>query len=228
MILKATLASIAACGYSLLICELPISKAAIALLTACCCWFVQLFAAPARLAIESSLGKSSQLFFFLLGAMFLVEVIDAHGGKELISNRFSVARKQTAVILISTISFLLSALLDNVTTTILMVSILQSLIADRKERLLPSCLIVVAANAGGAWTPIGDVTTTMLWMANRLSPLPTIATLALPSLVAFLLPLLLSLPSLSGFYPPQQRREKKEIHPWAIVAAILPCSSFPA
>src|SRR4051794_41804655 len=103
--------------------------------------------------------------------MTIVEVIDAHDGFEVITSRISTTSQVRLIWLIGFVTFFLSAILDNLTTTIVMISLIQRLIAKRDDRLLFASLIVIAANAGGAWTVIGDVTTTMLWIGGQLSPL---------------------------------------------------------
>jgi Na+/H+ antiporter NhaD/arsenite permease-like protein len=125
-----------------------------------------------------------------MGAMTVVEVVDAHDGFNLITNRINTRNKLTLLWTIAIIAFFLSAILDNLTTTIVMISLTRKLVTEQKQRLFFAGMIVIAANAGGAWSPIGDVTTTMLWIGGQISALNIIKTLFLPSLVCLLVPLL--------------------------------------
>jgi Na+/H+ antiporter NhaD/arsenite permease-like protein len=151
--------------------------------------------------LTEHLSGVSQIIFFLLGAMTLVELIDSHKGFNTLISWIHTQNKRKLIVLISLISFFLSAVLDNLTTTILMISILRKLIPSNKDRILPGCMIVIAANAGGAWTPIGDVTTTMLWIDNRISTLAVMKDIFLPSLFAMVIPLGFYLTKLKGSYP---------------------------
>ncbi|MBN2479826.1 MAG: sodium:proton antiporter NhaD [Parachlamydiales bacterium] len=135
--------------------------------------------------VERHIADASQIIFFLLGAMTLVELIDAHGGFKMINNLIRTKSKKKLIWIIGLISFFISAILDNLTTTIVMVSILRKLIPDVKERRLLGATIVIASNAGGAWTPIGDVTTTMLWIKGQLTTLNIMKSLFLPSFFSF-------------------------------------------
>lgn len=139
--------------------------------------------------IDESVASTAQIVFFLIGAMTIVEVIDAHDGFEVITSRISTTSQVRLMWLIGFVTFFLSAILDNLTTTIVMVSLIQRLIARRDDRLLFASLIVIAANAGGAWTVIGDVTTTMLWIGGQITPLKIMGSVFLPSLVNLLVPL---------------------------------------
>ncbi|WP_245315331.1 sodium:proton antiporter NhaD, partial [Bradyrhizobium neotropicale] len=139
--------------------------------------------------LDESVASTAQIVFFLIGAMTIVEVIDAHDGFEVITSRISTSSQVKLMWLVGFVTFFLSAILDNLTTTIVMVSLIQRLIAKRDDRLLFASLIVIAANAGGAWTVIGDVTTTMLWIGGQVSPLNIMAAVFLPSLVNLLVPL---------------------------------------
>lgn len=171
-----------------------INKTSVALIMAILCWVLQF--ANQMVAHESNLSylhehlsSVSQVIFFLLGALTIVEVINAHKGFRMISDIIKIRNKSNLLWFIGFISFFLSAVLDNLTTTIIMVSLLRKMIPEGKDRLLLGGAVVIAANAGGAWTPIGDVTTTMLWIGGQLSTLKIIQTLFLPSifcaLVAF-------------------------------------------
>lgn len=191
-------------GYAMIAFEhsLRIDKAASALLTAVLCWTVLVVGAdsilPASLPdhlhfvsheLREHLGEIAEILFFLMGAMTIVELVDAHDGFKVITDRIRTTHKVRLLWIIGFITFFLSAVLDNLTTTIVMVSLLRRLIGDAKERWFYAGIVVIAANAGGAWSPIGDVTTTMLWIGNQISAAGIVHALFLPSLVCLLLPL---------------------------------------
>jgi Na+/H+ antiporter NhaD/arsenite permease-like protein len=121
--------------------------------------------------LNESLVGTAQIIFFLMGAMTIVEVIDAHNGFEVITQRIRTKRLSTLMWLVGTVTFFLSAVLDNLTTAIVMVSLMKKLLQEREDRLFFAGIIVIAANAGGAWSPIGDVTTTMLWIGGQVTAL---------------------------------------------------------
>lgn len=181
-------------GYLAIAFEHPlrVNKAAIALITGVLCWSVYALFAPADShpahQLTEYLGEVAGILFFLMGAMTIVELIDAHDGFEIITRRINTTSKKKLVWIIGFLSFFLSAVLDNLTTTIVMVSLLRIIIPDKKDRLLFAGLIIIAANAGGAWSPIGDVTTTMLWIGGQITAGSIIVQTILPSLVCFLLP----------------------------------------
>jgi NhaD family Na+/H+ antiporter len=185
-------------GYLCIIFEfnLKINKTASALLMAALTWTVVFLirgvppaSAPEMLA--EHLSDVSQIIFFLLSAMTLVELIDRHRGFKVITDLICTNSKKKMFWLMGFITFFLSAILDNLTTTIVMVSLLRKLVADRDDRLLLGAMVVIAANAGGAWTPIGDVTTTMLWINGNITTLAVMKTLFLPSLMALIVCILL-------------------------------------
>lgn len=181
-------------GYAAIALEHPlkINKAASALITAALCWAVySLFSPDKEHAVEylsEHLGEVSGILFFLLGAMTIVELIDAHDGFHIITNRIRTSDKKKMVWIISLITFFLSAALDNLTTTIVIISLLRKLIADRNERLLFAGLVIISANAGGAWSPIGDVTTTMLWIGGQITTANIIIQTFIPSFICMLVP----------------------------------------
>ena len=181
---------------------LGISKTATALLGAGLLWTIYAVTigdhALVSHQLDESVASTAQIVFFLIGAMTIVEVIDAHDGFEVITSRINTTSQVTLVWLVGFVSFVLSAILDNLTTTIVMISLIQRLIARRDDRLLFASLIVIAANAGGAWTVIGDVTTTMLWIGGQITPLNIMRALFLPSLVNLLVPLTFISLSLRG------------------------------
>jgi Na+/H+ antiporter NhaD/arsenite permease-like protein len=135
------------------------------------------------------LGEISSILFFLLGAMTIVELVDAYGGFSIITDRINSTSTVKLLWTIGLIAFFMSAALDNLTTTIVMISLIRKLIADKKDRLFFAGIIVIAANAGGAWSPIGDVTTTMLWIGGQITTTNIIHSLLLPSLICILVPL---------------------------------------
>lgn len=191
-------------GYLAITLEHPIkiNKAASALLTGVLCWSVYaLFTENKHLVSENlleHLGELSGILFFLMGAMTIVELIDAHDGFEMIKERIQTKSKKKLVWLVAIFTFFFSAILDNLTTTIVMVSLLRKMVPDKKERLLFVGLIVIAANAGGAWSPIGDVTTTMLWIGNQITTESIILNVFLPSLICMVIPTFLIASRLKG------------------------------
>lgn len=139
--------------------------------------------------LSRHLAQISEILFFLLGAMTIVELIDAHHGFRFITDRITTKNPKILLWILCVVSFFLSAILDNLTTTIVMVSLVRKLIPSRDLRLLFIGMIVVSANAGGAWTPMGDVTTTMLWIGGQISTLVIMKTLFIPSVVCMVVPL---------------------------------------
>jgi Na+/H+ antiporter NhaD/arsenite permease-like protein len=174
---------------------IKVNKAAVALVTGVLCWTVYILFSPDKLLITDTLthhlGELSGILFFLLGAMTIVELIDAHDGFNIITNRLTQTSKLGLLWTIAFITFFLSAVLDNLTTTIVIISLLRKLIRDDQDRLFFAGIVVVAANAGGAWSPIGDVTTTMLWIGGQVTSANIIVKLILPSLFCLLVPLVL-------------------------------------
>lgn len=172
------------------------------MVTGVLCWTVYILFADNKEVVNEQLshhlGSLSQILFFLLGAMTIVELIDAHDGFEVITRRITTTDKRKILWIISFITFFLSALLDNLTTTIVMVSLIRKLISDKNDRWKLVGMIVIAANAGGAWSPIGDVTTTMLWIGNQITAANVIIKLIVPSLICLVLPLLVMHRSFKG------------------------------
>jgi Na+/H+ antiporter NhaD/arsenite permease-like protein len=138
------------------------------------------------------MGKPAEILFFLLGAMTIVELVDLHKGFSPITSLVKTKDKKSLLWITSLIAFFLSAVLDNLTTTIVMVSILRKLVPKREERLFYVSLIIIAANAGGAWSPIGDVTTTMLWIGKKVSSFGLMQNLFLPSVISLVLPVFIA------------------------------------
>ena len=172
---------------------LNVNKSASALLGAGLLWTLYAVATgdPTKVGhdLNESLMGTAQIVFFLMGAMTIVEVVDAHNGFEVITSRIRTAKLATLVWMIGFVTFFLSAILDNLTTTIVMVSLMKKLLAKRDDRLFFAGIIIIAANAGGAWSPIGDVTTTMLWIGGQITALKIIEEVFLASLVSLLVPL---------------------------------------
>ena len=140
--------------------------------------------------LNESLAATAQIIFFLIGAMTIVEVVDAHNGFEVITSRIRTTKLSSLMWLVGFVTFFLSAILDNLTTTIVMISLMKKLLDDHDDRLFFAGMIVIAANAGGAWSPIGDVTTTMLWIGGQITTLAIMEGVFLASMVNLLVPLL--------------------------------------
>ncbi len=183
-------------GYLAIIFEhkININKTASALLTGVLVWTTYALFSENKTLVSSELGHHltsvSEILFFLLGAMTIVELIDAHQGFSVITNKIKSRNPVVLLWLISLITFFLSAILDNLTTSIVMVTLLRKLIQKNELRIIFAGLVIIAANAGGAWSPIGDVTTTMLWIGGQITTGAIISKLFLPSLISLLVPLL--------------------------------------
>lgn len=143
-------------------------------------------------------AETAYILFFLMGAMTIVELVDAHEGFSIITNRIQSRSKVKLLWIIAWLTFFVSAALDNLTTTIVMVSLLRKVVVDRSTRLLFIGVVIIAANAGGAWSVIGDVTTTMLWIKHKISTFAVMRDLFLPSVVCLLVPLLVLSRALRG------------------------------
>jgi len=183
-------------GYAAIAFEhnLKIDKAAAALVTGVLCWGFFVFGGAETHQIEHDLlnhiGEISSILFFLLGAMTIVELIDTHGGFNIITDKIATQNKVIALWTICLMTFFFSAILDNLTTSIVMISLLRKLIKDKQVRWLFAGMVIISANSGGAFSPIGDVTTTMLWIGGQVSVSHIISSLFLPSIVSLLAPLL--------------------------------------
>lgn len=184
-------------GYLAIALEHPIkiNKTASALLTGVICW--TLYALYSENSIDHigeqlnhHLGQISAILFFLMGAMTIVELVDAYQGFKVITDRINTKDPKKLLWIICTVTFFLSAILDNLTTSIVMVSLIRKLVPNKSMRLFFAGMIVIAANAGGAWSPIGDVTTTMLWIGGQISSGNIMLTLFLPSVVCMVIPLI--------------------------------------
>lgn len=212
---------------------LKIDKAAAAILTAVVTWTVLVLGADSILpllqpgshnpgdssavvveSLRHHLGEISEILFFLLGAMTIVELIDSHEGFKAVTDRIQTRKRVHLLWIIGFLTFFLSAVLDNLTTTIVMVSLLRKLIRGRPERWLYVGVVIIAANSGGAWSPIGDVTTTMLWIGHQITASGVIVNLFIPSLVCLLVPLIILSFRLRGEAPrPRARAHLAEKYP---------------
>jgi Na+/H+ antiporter NhaD/arsenite permease-like protein len=158
-----------------------------------------------------AIAEIAQILFFLMGAMTIVEQVDAHEGFSIITDRIDARSKRKLLWIIGWLAFVLSAVLDNLTTTIVMVSLLRKLVSDKDLRRLYAGVVIIAANAGGAWTVIGDVTTTMLWIKNKIGTVEVMKMLLLPSIVCLLVPLIGISYFLKGQLDPRERHEKAHV-----------------
>jgi len=191
-------------GYLLIALEHPvgINKTATALVTGVLCW--ALFAVNhgdiffIRSELSHHLSQIASILFFLMGAMTIVELIDAHEGFHFITKLIRTTDVRRLLWIICWVTFFLSAVLDNLTTAIVMVSLTRKLVVDQQKRLFFAGMIIIAANAGGAWSPIGDVTTTMLWIGGQISSGVLVSQLLAPSIVCLLVPLIYLSFTLSG------------------------------
>lgn len=212
-----TLLTIFALGYCAIIFEkfLNMNKGAIALVMAVLCWLAFFFIVPQEQLLQhqftEQISDVAQIIFFLLAAMSIVELIDIHQGFKLITDIFYTSSRKKMFWFLILISFFMSSILDNLTSMIVMVSLLRKMIPDKEERWLFGSMIVISVNAGGAWTPIGDVTTTMMWISNKITTWETIKWLFLPSIANVLVSGLIA----SFFLP------RKEKAPTAFVAPPL-------
>ncbi len=160
------------------------------------------------------LGKTAEIIIFLLGAMTIVEIIDYFNGFFTIKNFIKTRSKKGLLWIFGLLAFILSAIIDNLTATIVLITILQKVIHDRETRLWFAGLIIICANAGGAWSPIGDVTTTMLWIGDKVTTVKLISYVLLPSLFCFVVPVGIAslLPAFQGDLPEIQENEQIETH----------------
>lgn len=180
-------------GYLAIAFEHPIkiNKTASALVTGVLVWVVYaLVRGPHDLeSLTHHLGSTSEILFFLLGAMTLVELVDAHQGFHFVSRLIKTKNPASMMWIVGLLTFFLSAVLDNLTTSIVMVTLLRKLVSDTATRKYFVGIVVIAANAGGAWSPIGDVTTTMLWIGGQISAMGIVRNLFIPSIISLLVPL---------------------------------------
>jgi Na+/H+ antiporter NhaD/arsenite permease-like protein len=181
-------------GYLAITLEHPlkINKTATALVTGVLVWTIYAISTGDASELGHHLASTSEILFFLLGAMTLVELVDAHQGFYFVSRLIKTDKVIKLLWIVGLITFFMSAVLDNLTTSIVMVTLLRKLISHKETRKYFVGIVVIAANAGGAWSPIGDVTTTMLWIGGQVSAIGIIQSLLLPSLVALLVPLVVA------------------------------------
>lgn len=174
---------------------LKLNKAPSALITGVLCWTIYLLQSPepetANEQLLHHLGDISSILFFLLGAMTIVELIDSHNGFDIITQKITTTSKRKLLLIITVLTFFISALLDNLTTAIVMTSLCSKILKDKEHKLWFAGMIVIAANAGGAWSPLGDVTTTMLWIGGQITALNIMKQLILPSIAVCLVPALI-------------------------------------
>ena len=196
-------------GYACIATEslLKVNKAAIALLMFVACWTLYMFdpmqyltaihgytgdlsgmAAAVTSIIQEHLGDTSTTLFFLMGAMTIVEIVDQNGGFNWVRKVMKTSSKRTLLWRIAFLTFILSAILDNLTTSIVMIMILRKLVTERNDRLIYASLVIIAANSGGAFSPIGDVTTIMLWNKGLITAVGVISEILVPSLVSMIIP----------------------------------------
>ncbi len=172
---------------------IKINKSASALIGAGLLWTIYALGSGDAKTVSAELGESlmgtAQIVFFLIGAMTIVEVVDAHNGFQVITSRIRTSKLSTLMWLVGFVTFFLSSILDNLTTTIVMVSLMKKLLDKRDDRLFFAGIIIIAANSGGAWTPIGDVTTTMLWIGGQVTTAAIMKGVFIASMANMLVPL---------------------------------------
>ena len=159
--------------------------------------------------LKHHLGDTGETLFFLMGAMTIVEIVDKNGGFNFVRKTIATASKRKLMWRIAFMTFILSAILDNLTTSIVMVMVLRKLVQDRNDRLIYASLIIISANSGGAFSPIGDVTTIMLWIKGMITTKGIITEIFIPSLVSMVIPALILQYSLKGTLPPMSNSSKQ-------------------
>ena len=211
-------------GYACIATEsvLEINKAAIALLMCVACWTLFMMSPESYLSgdnvllevsakIKESLGDTSETLFFLMGAMTIVEIVDANGGFNFVRDTLKTRSKRKLMWRIAFMTFVLSAILDNLTTSMVMIMVLRKLVQERRERIIYAALVVIAANSGGAFSPIGDVTTIMLWIKGVITTGGVISEILLPSLVSMFVPAFILQFQLSGKFEKSQNLPKADV-----------------
>jgi Na+/H+ antiporter NhaD/arsenite permease-like protein len=195
---------------------IKVNKSAAALIGAGLLWTIYALSSGDATLVDHELGESlvetAQIAFFLLGAMTIVEVVDAHDGFAVITSRLRARTLATLLLFICGVTFFLSAVLDNLTTTIVMISLVKRLLRERDDRLVFAGMIVISANAGGAWSPMGDVTTTMLWIGGQVTSLAIVTKLIVPSLANMLVPLAIVSYGLRGRPIVEPERAQESAH----------------
>lgn len=218
-------------GYACIATEslLKVNKAAIALLMFVACWTLYMFdpmqyltaihgytgdlsgmAAAVTSIIQEHLGDTSTTLFFLMGAMTIVEVVDQNGGFNWVRKVMKTKSKRALLWRIAFLTFILSAILDNLTTSIVMIMILRKLVTERNDRLIYASLVIIAANSGGAFSPIGDVTTIMLWNKGLITAMGVISEILVPSLVSMVIPAFILQYHLKGELQMPEMKESAE------------------
>ncbi|MBR5929025.1 MAG: sodium:proton antiporter NhaD [Prevotella sp.] len=211
-------------GYACIATEslLEINKAAVALLMCVICWTLFMLSPESYISgsdvlaqvsekIQMSLGDTASTLFFLMGAMTIVEIVDSNGGFNFVRDTIKTRSKRKLMWRIAFMTFFLSAILDNLTTSIVMIMVLRKLVQERKERLLYAALVVISANSGGAFSPIGDVTTIMLWIKGVITTQGVITEIFIPSLVSMLIPALILQYHLEGKFDKEQNLPKAQV-----------------
>ena len=202
-----------------------INKAAIALLMCVCCWTLLVIdpasyyptIAPDGLThhiskiIEHHLGDAAGTLFFLMGAMTIVEIVDSNGGFNFVRDAIKTRSKRKLLWRVAFMTFVLSAILDNLTTSIVMIMVLRKLVQSREERLIYASLIIIAANSGGAFSPIGDVTTIMLWIKGVITTQGVITEIFIPSLISMVIPAFILQYQLKGKFDKAQNLKVAEV-----------------
>lgn len=212
-------------GYFFIAMEHPfkIDKAASAVLTGVICWVLLIIGKETILAgmdmeqIDAALlehvGEIAAILFFLMGAMTIVELVDAHRGFEVVTDKINTNNKVKLLWIISIISFFFSAVLDNLTTSIVMATLIRKLINKKEDIWVFGGMVVIAANAGGAWSPIGDVTTIMLWIGGQITALKIMIKVLVPSIICLVIPLvILSFREKGHVQKPSSDQLQHEVH----------------
>ena len=202
-----------------------INKAAIALLMCVCCWTL-LMMGPASYypevggseimhhiseVIEHHLGDAAGTLFFLMGAMTIVEIVDSNGGFNFVRDTMKTRSKRKLMWRMAFMTFFLSAILDNLTTSIVMIMVLRKLVQSREDRMIYAALVIISANSGGAFSPIGDVTTIMLWIKGVITTQGVLTEIFIPSLVSMLVPAFILQYQLQGKFDKEQNLPKADV-----------------
>lgn len=208
-------------GYAFIALEsvTKINKAAIAVLMCVVCWTLlalgyeglNLPGFELNESIEKNLGEAGTTLFFLMGAMTIVEIVDQHGGFNWVRGALASKTKRSLLWKIAFMTAILSAVLDNLTTSIVMIMILRKLVQDKQDRIWYAVCVIIAANAGGAFSPIGDVTTIMLWNGKMITALGVISEIIVPSFIAFIVPTAVMQMHLKGELPKVEDKREVEI-----------------
>ena len=226
-------------GYTLIALEHPlkIDKAASALITGVLCWLVLLFGIESMPgfseidrtafpdihdyidhALFDHLGEIAGILFFLMGAMTIVELVDTHDGFKVITDKITSKNRVKLLWIISGVAFVLSALLDNLTTAIIMCALIRRIVKKKENVWLLGGFVIIAANAGGAWSPIGDVTTIMLWIGGQITTFHVMKIVLAPSIISLLVPLIVASYTLRGQVEPPKlsEEESQDRHEWSV------------